>query len=45
RWKKILTRSEKIHNTKLAKRRIIVEHILSRMKKYKILSDTYRSKD
>jgi len=28
-----------------AKRRIIVEHILSRMKKYKILSDAYRSKE
>lgn len=45
RWKSGLTRSEKIKNTKQSKRRIIVEHIFSRVKKYKILSDTYRSKE
>lgn len=45
RWKKELTRSEKIKNTKISKKRIIVEHVLSRMKKYAILSQTYRSID
>lgn len=45
RWKKSLTRSEKIKNTKQSKKRIIVEHTLSRIKKYKILYDTYRSKE
>lgn len=45
RWKKTLTRGEKIKNTKQAKKRIIVEHVLSRMKKYRILSDTYRSSE
>lgn len=45
RWKRQLTRSEKIFNTKLAKKRIKVEHVFSRMKKYQILSQTYRSKD
>ncbi|MEK7111152.1 MAG: transposase family protein [Patescibacteria group bacterium] len=45
RWKRTLTRSEKIKNTKLSKRRIKVEHIFSRMKKYQILYQTYRSKD
>lgn len=43
RWKKELTRSEKIYNTKASKVRIKVEHALSRMKKYTILSQTYRS--
>jgi len=45
RWKKKLLRSEKVYNTKLSKRRVIIEHVFSRMKKYKILSDTYRSKE
>ena len=45
RWKRTLTRSEKIKNTKLSKKRIKVEHIFSRMKKYQILYQTYRSKD
>lgn len=45
RWRRLLTRSEKIRNTKLAKKRIVVEHSLSRMKKYQILSQTYRSQD
>jgi len=45
RWKKELTRSEKIRNTKISKRRIIVENVFSRMKKYQILSQTYRLKD
>jgi len=45
RWKRTLTRSEKIKNTKISKRRIIVENTFSRMKKYQILSQTYRLND
>jgi len=45
RWKRTLTRSEKIKNTKISKKRIIVEHVFSRMKKYQILLQIYRSKD
>lgn len=45
RWKRTLTRSEKIKNTKISKRRIIVENVFSRMKKYSLLSQTYRLKD
>lgn len=43
RWKKELTRSEKIMNTKKAKARIAVENTLANLKKFKILSDTYRN--
>lgn len=45
RWKRKLTRSEKIKNTKQAKKRVIVEHTISRLKKYQILSRVYRSSD
>lgn len=45
RWKRILTRGEKIKNTYLSKKRVKVEHTLSRLKKYAILSQIYRSKD
>jgi hypothetical protein len=45
RWKQSLTRSEKIKNTKISKKRIVVEHIFSRLKKYAVLSQTYRSQD
>jgi len=44
RWKRQLTLSEKIKNTKLAKKRVIVEHVLSRLKKYRILSEVFRSR-
>lgn len=37
-----LTHSEKIYNTKQRKIRITVEHTLSRLKKYRVLADTYR---
>lgn len=43
RWKRTLTRSEKIFNTKLSKKRVTVEHDISRLKKYQILSQIYRS--
>ena len=44
RWKRILTRSEKIFNTKLAKKRIKVEHVISRLKKYAILGSLFRNR-
>lgn len=37
-----LTRSEKIRNTKQRKIRVKVEHTLSRLKKYRVLAETYR---
>lgn len=43
RSKKELTRSEKIFNTKQRKIRVTVEHVFSRLKKFKILSDPYRN--
>lgn len=43
RDKKELTRSEKIMNTKQRRKRVAIEHALSRLKKFKILSDTYRN--
>lgn len=39
---KELTRSEKIFNTKQRKIRITVEHSIGRMKKYQVLTQTYR---
>lgn len=45
RWKRQLTLGEKNINTRLSKKRVIVENTLSRMKKYQILFQTYRSKD
>lgn len=45
RFKKILERKEKIKNTKLAKKRVIVEHTICHLKKYQILSQVYRSKE
>lgn len=44
RWKKELSRSEKIYNTKLAKKRVMVEHVLAKLKKYRILSDIFRNR-
>lgn len=43
RWRKSLTRSQKIMNTKKAKARIYLENTLANLKKFKILSDTYRN--
>lgn len=43
RAKKELTRSEKIYNTKLRKKRVKIEHTFSRMKKFKILAEKYRN--
>lgn len=43
RWKKELTRSEKIMNTKKAKARMPVENNLANLKKFKILADKYRN--
>jgi len=43
RSKKELTRSEKIRNTKHSRKRIIIEHTFANLKKYRILSETYRN--
>lgn len=37
-----LTRSEKIQNTKQRRIRVKIEHALSRLKKYRVLAETYR---
>lgn len=42
RSRKKLTRSEKIQNTKQRKVRVKVEHAFSQLKKYQVLSQTYR---
>ncbi len=39
----LLTRSEKISNTKQRRIRVRIEHTLSRLKKYRVLADTYRN--
>lgn len=44
RWKKALTRSEKITNHKLSKKRVLVEHVISRVKKYAFLSGIFRNR-
>lgn len=44
RWRKTLTRSEKVANRKLASKRVLVEHVISRIKKYAILSNIFRNK-
>jgi len=44
RWKRKLTRSEKIFNTKLARKRIRVEHVISRLKKYALLGSVFRNR-
>lgn len=43
RAKKELTRSEKIRNTRQSKKRIVIEHTFSKIKKYRILGETYRN--
>lgn len=43
RWKRKLTRSEKIFNTKCSKKRIVAEHAIANLKKYRILGDIYRN--
>jgi hypothetical protein len=43
RAKKELTRSEKIMNTKQRRKRVVVEHAISRLKKFRILGETYRN--
>lgn len=44
RWKKVLTRSEVVFNHKLSSKRILIEHILSGMKKFRVLSEVFRGK-
>ena len=40
-----LTRSEKRRNRRLAKRRIVVEHAISRVKKYQVMGSKYRHRE
>lgn len=42
RWKGNLTRSQKILKTRISKKRILVEHIFSRLKKYRLLAEKVR---
>ena len=39
-----LSQEEKKYNTIHSKKRIIVEHTISRLKKYRIMSDIFRNK-
>jgi transposase len=39
-----LTREQKQHNKRLAARRIVVEHLLRYLKRFRILKDTYRNR-
>lgn len=43
RKKRTLTRSEKLRNTRLTKKRIVVEHTLAHLKKFRLLGDVYRN--
>jgi hypothetical protein len=43
RGKKELSRAEKIHNTKLSKIRVLIEHVIAKVKKYRILSEVFRN--
>lgn len=43
RGKPELTRSEKIHNTKRAKKRIPAENTIANLKKFKVLADVFRN--
>lgn len=43
RTKRVLTRSEKIRNTKLGKKRIVIEHTISHVKKFRIIGEVYRN--
>ena len=42
RWKRLLSRSEKILKTRISKKRILIEHVFSRLKKYRLLADKIR---
>jgi len=39
---RVLTRAERVYNRLQARQRIIVEHVLSRVKKYQVLAQVYR---
>lgn len=43
RKKRVLTRSEKIRNTKLSKKRIVIEHTFAHLKKFRLLGEAYRN--
>ena len=39
-----LSKEEKIHNHNLASKRIFVEHIIGRLKRFKVISERYRNR-
>lgn len=43
RWKTELTLREKIFNTRLSRKRIVIEHTLAQLKKFRILAEKYRN--
>ena len=43
RWKgKILTAEQQVHNRTLAKERILAEHVIRKLKVFRVLKETYR---
>lgn len=43
RWQgKMLTDEQKVHNRHLARKRILVAHVIRRLKVFRILKETYR---
>lgn len=41
---KSLEKKDKRHNRRLSKERVVVEHVIGRMKKFKIMGDTFRNR-
>ena len=39
-----LSREEKLHNHQLASKRIFVEHVIGRLKRFKVISERYRNR-
>ena len=39
-----LSKEEKLHNHRLAGKRIFVEHVIGRLKRFKVISERYRNR-
>jgi hypothetical protein len=39
-----LSKEEKLYNHKLASKRIFVEHVIGRLKRFKVISERYRNR-
>ena len=39
-----LSKEEKLHNHRLASKRIFVEHVIGRLKRFKVISERYRNR-